>query len=576
MSCSCGHCSPATPIPTGSVGPTGPAGTAATVVVPNTVYVSTSGSDSGSTIGLVQRLDRPFLTIAAAITAAVTLTPASTKRVNIVVFGGTFTENITIADSYITLMSAYESPLMYDDAGYATVISRFTTTKRPVHISGTITVTADFTNISGINCLTLAQNVTGTNCQFSHIVASTSITTNNTAPAGSYFDVHSDIFLSLPSTGTLAGYYEKCTGGSTSFAGNSSAACGNISGTLIDCVATTYSYASANANAAGTISGILESCKSTGAVCFASSNSSTGGTISGRLEDCITTAATSFSSSASATAGTISGKLLRCKSIGALQAFGYGTTGGTISGTLIDCFSDSGDSFGCFLTTGGTISGSFYNCHDTSSVKSFGSTLAGTGCTMSGYFQNCSAKTNGFGCATTGTAATLSARFENCVVHGGTASFGSSIGGTAGVISGTLTNCKGSGHGFCSSDTTGGTVSSAGQIINCTVIDDIMLRKAVVAGKIIGCRINNTNTNEPGIIVATTASGAGVAKISQCAIKSNGTATAIHATGAATATITFCRTFNGSGLVGGAGGTHANVVNTVLTPYNIDDYLDTF
>ncbi len=566
MSCGCGNsgCGSPSTFPTGPVGPTGAAGTPATVQVSNTVFVSKLGSDSGLTIGLPERLDRPFLTIAAAITSALTLTPASTKRINIVIFGGTYTENLTLANSYLNLTSAYSNSLLYDDAGYATVLSRMGTTKMPVHIAGTITLTADAINITGISCLTLAQNHASTNSIFSHIVASTSITTNSTAPAGSYFDVHSDIFLSLPSTGTLSGFYEKCTGGSTSFAGNSSAACGNISGTLIDCVATTYSFASANANNAGTISGILKRSKATGSVSFASSASATGGTISGRLEDCETTTDTSFASSTTSTAGTISGKLTRCKSIGGVKAFGFGVTGGTISGTLTDCASDSGDSFGCFTTTGGTLSGIFINCSDTSSVKSFGSTLVGTTGVLSGYFLNCSAKTDGFGCATTGTGATLSARFEHCVVHGGTTSFGSSIGGTAGSITGTLTNCKGSGHGFVSSDTTGGTVSSTGQLINCTVIGDIMLRKAVVSGKVVGARINSQTLNEPAIIVA----GSSTASISYSKLKGNGSAASIHAASAISASISFCSTF---GL-----GQHANVTNLVTTPYIIDDTAEIF
>lgn len=568
MPCGCGSgCNSTVSIPTGSVGPTGAAGAAATVVVPNTVYVSTSGSDSGATIGLVERMDRPFLTIAAAITAGETLTPASTKRVNIVVFGGTYTENITLDTSYMTLMSAYESPLMYDDAGYATVISRFTTTKRPVHISGTITVTADFTNIIGINCLTLAQNVTGTNCQFSHIIASTSITTNNSAPAGSYFDVHSDIFLSLPSTGTLSGYYEKCTGSSTSFAGNASANAGNISGALIDCVGTTYSFASANGNTGGTISSsTFKRCKAIGAVSFASSNSGTAGTISGTLEDCYTNSATSFASSASGTGGTLSGNFIRCRS-NSTNSFGSGVNGGTLSGIFKDSGSTSGKSFGSFTTTGGTLSGEFHRCYGEDNLA-FGSTESGSGATLSGKFIDCTSVIAGFGCATTGTAATLSGEFFNCQDYdddNATASFGSSVGGTAGVISGKLFNCRAAGGlAFCSSDTTGGTVSSTGQLINCTVIGDIMLRKAVVSGKIIGARIDSQTANEPGLIIA----GSSTAVIAYCKIRGNGSATSIHAASAISGSITFTSTF-GKGF-------HANVTNLVTTGYNIDDSNEVF
>lgn len=550
-SCSCASLS----LP---IGATGDTGAAATVYVPNTVFVSTLGSDS---TGAVQRLDLPYLTISAAITAAVTLTPASTKRVNVVVFGGTFTENITIANSYITLMSFYESPLMYDEAGYATVISRFTTTKRPVHISGSITVTADYVNITGINCLTLNQNTAGANCQFSHIIASTAITTNNTAPAGSYFDVHSDIFLSLPSTGTLSGYYEKCTGGSTSFGGNSSANAGNISGTMIDCIGDSYSFASANANNGGEISGKLVRCISINSPCFASSSSGTAGTISGVLEDCTDTSGISFASSSTGDGGTLEGTFIRCRTEGD-KSFGYGVTGGTLSGDFIDCIGN-GNSFGSFTTTGGTLSGKFINCKDiAASSISFGGTGTGNGATLSGNFENCTVFGLGFGTASSGTAATLSGKFNNCTAYTTDYCFASSSGGIAGTITGTLTNCKGGGMAFCSSNTTGGTVSSTGQLINCTAVGDIMLRKAVVSGKIVGARINSQTANEPAIIVA---AGATLVK---CDLKGNGTATSVHATGALSIAATFLRTF-GKGF-------HANVTNLVTTPYITDDSNDIF
>ena len=557
-SCGCGCGGASIIAPTGNTG----ASVTTPIYISNTVFVSKLGSN---TTGTVERMDLPFLTITAAITAALTLTPASTKRVSIVVFGGTYTENITLANAYLTLTSGYSNNLLFDEAGYSVIASRYTTTKRQVYIAGTITVTADNINITGINAQTLLWNHAGAFSNVSHCLFSTAITTNNTAPNGSWYDVHSAIFLSLPSTGTLSGYYEKCTGGSTSFAGNSVAVCGNISGTLIQCVVDdTYGFASTNGNAAGTISGLLKKCKSTGAVSFASSNSSTGGTISGRLEDCISTANTSFSSSATGTAGTISGKLFRCKSIGGQKAFGFGLTGGTISGYLEDCYSDSGYSFGSFTTTGGTLSGVFIRCVDQGDEACFGSTEDGSGATLSGTFIDCIAKSIGFGVANgTGTAATLSARFENCIVHG-TLSFGSSAGGTAGIISGTLTNCKGSGLAFCSSDTTGGTVSSTGQLINCTAIGDVMLRKAVVSGKVIGARINSQTANEPAIIVA----GTSTAVLHNCKLKGNGSAASIHADSAINCTVTYCSTF-GKGV-------HANVTNLVLSPFIIDESTEIF
>lgn len=61
----------------------------------NTVYVSDNGSDS---TGLVQREDKPFLTLAAARTAALTLSPTSTKRILIVVLSGIYTEQLVLAN----------------------------------------------------------------------------------------------------------------------------------------------------------------------------------------------------------------------------------------------------------------------------------------------------------------------------------------------------------------------------------------------------------------------------------------------------------------------------------------------
>ncbi len=59
----------------------------------NTVFVSDNGSD---TTGLVQRPDKPFLTLAAARTAAITLSPTSTKRILIAVLSGRYTEQLVL------------------------------------------------------------------------------------------------------------------------------------------------------------------------------------------------------------------------------------------------------------------------------------------------------------------------------------------------------------------------------------------------------------------------------------------------------------------------------------------------
>lgn len=82
----------------GPPGPTGPAGPS-NLAVNNTVFVMKNGNDS---TGLVQRLDKPFLTIAAARTAALAAFTSRTEinRIRIVVETGYYEENI-ILDKFI-------------------------------------------------------------------------------------------------------------------------------------------------------------------------------------------------------------------------------------------------------------------------------------------------------------------------------------------------------------------------------------------------------------------------------------------------------------------------------------------
>jgi hypothetical protein len=78
----------ARPIP----GPPGPAGTSS-VLIKFTAFVAKNGNDSTA---LVERLDKPFLTIMAATNAIATAYPGRTvdSRVRVIVFDGKYTENI--------------------------------------------------------------------------------------------------------------------------------------------------------------------------------------------------------------------------------------------------------------------------------------------------------------------------------------------------------------------------------------------------------------------------------------------------------------------------------------------------
>jgi hypothetical protein len=75
-------------------GPAGPTGTV-NLPVANTAFVSKSGNNSTA---LVERFDKPFLTIQAAINALVTAYPSrsDSSRVQVIVFDGRYTEDITM------------------------------------------------------------------------------------------------------------------------------------------------------------------------------------------------------------------------------------------------------------------------------------------------------------------------------------------------------------------------------------------------------------------------------------------------------------------------------------------------
>lgn len=546
---------------TGPTGPTGPSGITTLLLGAENIFVSKDGTLAAA--GATSRdLTKSFSTHTEAIVKASALAPSSSNIINIITYPGAYTENFTIPQ-YVNLITVTPNELIFNPAGYSTVATKSANALRPVYVNGTITVASDNVNIVGVNCNTLAVNTTGTNCSFNHMVVSTAITTNNTTPSSNFYDVHSPIFLSLPSTGTLAGYYEKCTGGNTSFAGNSSANAGNISGTMVDCITDgDYTFASANANNAGDISGKLIRCKCVaGTATFSSSSSGTAGEISGILEECKSSEdGLAFFSSNTGDGGTGSGTFIRCEALGE-KTFGYGDTGGTLDGKFIDCIT-IGYSYGCSITSGGVLSGDFINCKDISTTTpSFGFGGAGSGTVLSGRFENCTAFSIAFGCAAAGTAATLSGKFNNCTVHTTDYCWASSSGGTAGVISGVLTNCKGGGLSFCSSNTTGGTVSSTGQLINCTSVGDIVLRKAVVSGKLIRVRANNTTAGEPAIIAATGAT------IRYCDLKPGAGGISVTAAAPVSIAMVHCNLYGG--------GTN-NITNLVNTPYCTDDVDDLF
>jgi len=557
--CACSgncHCSTLT-LPTGATGATG---ASTPIVVPNTVYVSTSGSD---TTGTAERLDLPFLTIAAAYTAAVALSPSTSKRISIVLFSGTYAENLTISTANISLISYNEQSLLYDGASYSTIATRSANALRSCYINGTITITVDRTELKGLNLTTLAINHLSENSKFENIIASTSITTN-TSLSSNFYDVHSSAFLTT--TNTIGGYFEKCTGGNYSFASGNSTAGGIITGKMIDCIGVNSCFASSNSSTAGDMVGAtLINCKGS-SICFASSSSGTGGNIDGStLINCESTDSISFASSSSSTAGTIisASKLIGCR--GTTKAFIYGNSGSSDFNCYYENCYAQGLSFGSGPTTAGTLDGYFYNCVDEGDI-SFASTDSGTAGTLSGNFVNCTAGETAFVSSKTGDAGTISGRMVNCGINlniTSTASFASSSsGGNGGQIDGYLKDCVGGAYSFCSTTGTGGTVSVNAKVINCTSDVNSMLIKATISGKIDGARVDQPIVNASGIIVD---SGA---VLCRCDIRGNGSGNAVYAGAGVNITATYLRTF-GYGF-------HANVTNTVSSPFIIDELSDTF
>ncbi len=108
--------------------------TATPIYVYNTVYVMKNGLDSS---GLVERFDKPFLTIAAARTAALAYftSRSISSRVRIVVESGNYTETITLYD------------FIDYDLGNSVITS-------PIGSNGIVTANVAFTNLTyGYNCI---------------------------------------------------------------------------------------------------------------------------------------------------------------------------------------------------------------------------------------------------------------------------------------------------------------------------------------------------------------------------------------------------------------------------------------
>jgi len=488
------------------------------------IFVSKQGVDATGTPG---DLALDYLTIGAAITAAIALTPSVTNPINIVVYTGTYAENITIP-AFVNLISAEPLVFLYNASSYSSIASRYSDVKGYVYVNGTITQSGNNVNIVGINCNTLTISVGNSNSSYVGFVASTAILNTSATDSGIWYDVHAESFLA---NCAINGYHNYCTASSLSFGSSSTANsknilgkmyncivdgvggyasntnipggfnAGNISGTMDNCVCNgNYSFASALGGNGGTIDGVVLNCTSNGNNSFAWGGL-TGGDITGKMINC-QGLQFAFASGGSIVGGTISGHMTNCRAlalgVGCSFASGLGAAnGGTISGILENC-EGGAVSFASSFLYGGTISGKLYNCRSVGSTT-FASAEAGGGvisgqlfsCTATGDISYASANqgvgayVNGisgnlYSCMAVGscsfcsiltvadgiTTGTITGYLHDCIATG-EISFGSVFSSMANKISGVLIDCIGADYSYCStSNGAGGTIS--GKLTGCT------------------------------------------------------------------------------------------------------------
>jgi len=351
------------------------------------IFVSKQGVDATGTPG---DLALDYLTIGAAITAAIALTPSATNPINIVVYTGTYAENITIP-AFVNLISAEPLVFLYNASSYSSIASRYSDVKGYVYVNGTITQSGNNVNIVGINCNTLTISVGNSNSSYVGFVASTAILNTSATDSGIWYDVHAESFLA---NCAINGYHNYCTASSLSFGSSSTANSKNILGKMYNCIVDGVGGYASNTNIpsgfnAGNISGTMDNCVCNGNYSFASAAGGNGGTISGKLTGC-TGATTCFASADVGNAGTILGILTNCSGIDICFCADF-LVSGQMVGTLINC--DAGTNYAFSLSTM-YLGGKIIRCRSNPSVANHSAIriLQGT-CT----FEYCDFKGNGTG-----------------------------------------------------------------------------------------------------------------------------------------------------------------------------------
>lgn len=124
----------------------------------NVLYVSKEGNDGSAEVGSMLK---PYLTIGAAVTAAIALSPTQTARVAIKVSAGHYDETVTLSNDYIDIHGDIQQKEVFSrkniDDAYL-----YSTHKRTIKVT-TIDVQSENTILSGIDVETLNFGVTSAN-----------------------------------------------------------------------------------------------------------------------------------------------------------------------------------------------------------------------------------------------------------------------------------------------------------------------------------------------------------------------------------------------------------------------------
>lgn len=474
------------------------------------IFVSKAGNNA---TGTNSDEAKPFLTITAAIAKAVTLIPSNVNIINIIVYPGSYTESFTVPD-FVNLISAVDSPFIYSGVVYSLGAVNLGTTKRPVNINGTVTINGNNIICQGFNCNTLALTFAGgsPNARFTHIIASTAITstvTNNST----WWDVHSPVFLRLVS---INGFMSYCSGDVACFSSSVTAAtAGTMGGIFNYIIADTDSFASnqAGTGAAGDITGNMTFCEGgQGSYSSVQSVSANG-----------------------ANAGNISASMFKCK--------GGNISFSSVSGDNVSN-AHAGNMTGIFdFLTAGNVSFSSQSQVVTAAAGIISGAMTNA---IAGNQSYCFNSSGGGGVALIS-----SIKFINN--SGGTDCFCSaSVAGTPGIVSGVLDNIT-AGINFMRRSTLSGT------LINTTHSTTLGLSSVILSGRLSKCRIQATTLNTSAIKSA--ANGL----IEYCDLKcTGGAAFAVASSGGAISMDLRHSNTYGQGI-------DPNITLLTTTPYNTND-----